>query len=479
MLALYEQLRNPLTRLRDQQDRERLASAFPELNPNEVPHILALRRYLDSCPERFMDRNVYRTYLAWAQDRDARDRRGLQHYLAAHSTELDQAIMFLREVNAYDWHDERLDPKDDYDLVRFIDQHIHPTYLRVVEAVMTPFARPVAHFSRLDRKKKPEGLDTWSVVQELSGGPSGNLCSSYVNTIRNGIGHGGITYGQREIQYRDKKRNTESFTASAIIRLLDDLLDACNGMAAALRVFFVTSREADYHPPREVLFEELLEETRTPWWTVEGCVDSVVVDKTQLVVYVRPSTRHVDKVRWSTIQTGILAEYFAPGFDRYFLSLRSPVAWPGWAAFDGQMLGRLREEGASSLDRYKGVLVDDLIFYVPQPALPPFLGKFDTFWQSFRINMPIAFQQFRRNLGIPRITCRGARLHRNGWRTVLNAEVVCEDFGGVDISAVIRKHRRRIVRVVHRKARKLTRHIAEPRTWPPSLEASSGAAKVW
>lgn len=110
------------------------------------------------------------------------------------------------------------------------------------------------------------------------------------------------------------------------------------------------------------MFEELLEETRTPWWTVEGCVDSVVADKTQLVVYVRPSTRHVDKVRWSSIQTGILAEYFAPGFDRYFLSLRSSVAWPGWAAFDGQMLGRLREERASSLDRYKGVLVDDFIF---------------------------------------------------------------------------------------------------------------------
>ena len=76
-----------------------------------------------------------------------------------------------------------------------------------------------------------------------------------------------------------------------------------------------------------MLFEELLEETRTPWWTVEGCVDSVVADKTQLVVYVRPSTRHVDKVRWSSIQTGILAEYFAPGFDRYFC--RSARLWLG------------------------------------------------------------------------------------------------------------------------------------------------------
>ena len=291
---------------------------------------------------------------------------------------------------------------------------------------MAPLARPVAHFSRLDRGKSTEGLDVWSVKEELKGQPTECLIAPYRHIIRNGIGHGGITFLQNEISYRDKKGIEETFGTAFVIRVCDDLLDTCNGLAAALKVFFLVSRSRGYTPPRELLVEELQEETATPWWTIEGCVESEVAGKPQLIVYARPDSRYYSKVYWSAIQSGILAEFFAPGYDRYFLSLHSSKGWPGWAVFDGKKLRKLRESEADDLSHYGGIVENNLVFYVPKPAMPEVLSRLDTLAKALRINMPLAMQRVRENLGIPRIVCRNASIHRNSWGAVLNAEVVIE-----------------------------------------------------
>ena len=53
-------------------------------------------------------------------------------------TEINQALLFLREINTEEWHDRSPNTGDKYDLIRFIDKHIHPTYLRLIEAVLVP-----------------------------------------------------------------------------------------------------------------------------------------------------------------------------------------------------------------------------------------------------------------------------------------------------------------------------------------------------
>ena len=57
-----------------------------------------------------------------------------------------------------------------------------------------------------------------------------------------------------------------------------------------------------------------------------------------------------------------LCEYLAPGYDRYFFSLRSQVALPGFAAFDGRRLAAVREAGPTSESDYQGVLEEDGLF---------------------------------------------------------------------------------------------------------------------
>lgn len=454
MHPLHEQLQNPLTQVRDARDRARLATAFPALQSCYDSHFLALGRYLSGRPERFFDNTAYETYLYWLKKRDETDGEALKEYLFQFDTEINRALLFLREINSEKWHDRPLKTGDDYDLVRFIDKQIHPTYLRLIEAVLIPLIHSVAYFSRLDRAKGTDGLDVWSVIQELAQGPANCLIMPYQHVIRNGIAHGGITFLQNEIRYRDKKGNEENLGTAFIVRLFDDLLDTCNGLAAALKVFFFVSREQGYIPPRELLVEELQAETSTPWWAIEGCVESEIAGKSQLIFYARPRSRHYVKVQWSTIQSGILAEYFTPGYDRYFFSLRSRKAWPGWAAFDGKKLRELREAGVDELSQYGGIVENGLIFYVARPAMPALLSKLDTFAKSFRINMPIGMQQVKENLGIPRIICRNAASHRNLWGAVLNAEVVVEGLHDGTAVSVIRRYRRRVIRSATKHARR-------------------------
>lgn len=443
---LYEQLQNPLTRTRDGRDREDLVARFPDLQFCPGQRYLALRPYLARRPERFFDRRAFGMYLEWLKTREAADHEALKKCLSDNGTEVNRALLFLREINSELWHDDPLAPGDEYELVRTIDRHVHPTYLRLVEGVLTPLVRPIAFFSRVDRGKQAIDLDVWNVVDELALGPASYLVSACRIVMRNGIGHGGITFLHDEIRYRDKRANEETVDARDVVRLCDDLLDACNGIAAALKVFFLVGQERGYEAPRELLVEELQEETWTPWWKIEGCVESEIAGKPQLILFARPNSRHYEKVFWSTVQSGILTEFFAPGYERYVFFLRSSKAWPGWAAFDGNRLRALRMGGASDISQFAGILENDLVFYKPTRRIPKFLGKLDNLITSFRIHAPLAVRDVRAQMGIPHIQCRDATIHRNGWRAVLNAQVVLEDLDEALARSLIWKHRRRIVR---------------------------------
>lgn len=445
MHATQQKLYHPLTRARDAADRARLELLFPGLRGCPDPHFLALRPYAKECPQRFLDQGVHALMLDWLEDRDDRQPNELREYFASADAELSQAMLFLREVNAQDWHDAPPTTGDDFDLARFIDRYVHPTYLRLVEGVLVPFIQPVGVFMRLDRRKATERLDVYNLVQELASTAMAPCVDAYRHIVRNGIAHGGITYIRTGIRYRDKEGNEETLDVWSVIRLCDDMLDACNGLASALKLFLILSRDKGYRLPRELLVEELVEETCTPWWSIEGCVESELGNVRQLLVYARPNSRDFAKIQWASLQSAVMGEFFAPGYDRYFFSLRTPKAWPGWAAFDGKELKRLRESGAADIAACATAFEKGGLFYVPRPALPRFLGRLDTLLHSFRLQWPLAAQEIRQNLGIPSIVSRDGRMHRDGWRLVLNGSVVMDGLTNESAADAIRAHKRRII----------------------------------
>ncbi|MFC5050319.1 hypothetical protein ACFPK9_06820 [Rubritalea spongiae] len=465
MHPLNQQLQNPLTRAANQHDREEILTRFPDLQDIPDGRCLALRRYVVSHPDRFFDQTAYDYYLRWLRNRARTDRELLQEYLTDNESELARALHFLREINLQDWHDRLLEKADDYEHVRFVDRHIHPAYLRLIEGVFVHFTRCLAFFSRRDRGKGTDGLELWSVVQEVDRLPAAALTDPYRHTVRNAIAHGGITYRENRIKYVDKNGKEEELDAIEVIRLCDDMVDVCNGIVAAFKVFCI-AENTHYDLPKELLLDELREETRSPWWQIDGCIPTETAKGSQLLVYAKPNSRDSGKIHMATVQSGILAESLAPGFDRYFFSLRSSKALPGWAAFDGKKLATLRKAPESNLESYKGILEDDLLFYSPHLKLPRWLCRLDTLLQSFRIQWALAWKQQRKERQIPTIICRGASVHRNGWRLVLRGHVFLPELEVLPVEETIRTWRRRITRVALKEARRNSPGIGLSRFLP-------------
>jgi hypothetical protein len=240
----------------------------------------------------------------------------------------------------------------------------------------------------------------------------------------------------------------------AIIDLIDDLIDTCNAFALAMKLFYILNLNSNIKIPRQLMIEELQAETDAPWWRIEGCLVSTLPTRSQLIIYARPNTRDYIKIQYATFLSGVLCEQFAPGFDRYFFSLYSLLALPGWAAFNGKKLQQVREKGPKSIEDYKGVLENDLMFFIPKIKLPRFLYKLETYLQIFRLYWPIAIAELRRKLHIPPIIVRHVTIHRNGYRSILNGAVVLQCSNDAEVQDIIRRSCRRIIKKALRTARK-------------------------
>ncbi len=437
---------------------------FPELQECQHSRFLSLYAYCSQRPEWYFSRDEFRVYLNWLRAQHASDSPALAAYLLDNAAELDRSLLFLAEINRYGWHDSVPPRADEYEVLRFIDQVIHPTYLRLAEAVLLPLARLPAFFIRAKRGKHTEGLDLYNVAEELQRAGLASFTAAYRQGVRNAIAHGGIVYRQREVVYHDRS-GSSTLTDRAMVALLDDLLDACNGMALALRVFLLTS-DGTYPVPLQVLLAEVRAQTESPWWHIEGCVPSELPDgRKQLNLYARPRTGDGAKVRYTVTAAAALAAQLAPAFDRYFFSLHGEKALPGWAAFDGARLVSSISRGERPVESAARSLEDGIVFYVPRVRLPQLLGKAETMAHSLRLHWPLAMAGLRSQRRLPHIEVRSFELHRQGLRSVLHASVVITSEGGAIDQQLVRDSCRAVMRAASRAARRampmlrLTRYL--------------------
>lgn len=456
MASVPTWLRNPVLLEMDAAETARLASTFPEANVGSGTSVAALRPYVARRPQLFFDRECYRLYIEWLLSCDRSHSGALR--VALSTREIDHSLLSLREVNSQRWHDRDIGTAGDYESFRVVDRHVHPAYLRLVESVMIPLARPVAQFGRVQRRKASSSLSVWDVVQEVQRTSRAKLVAAYRRVMRNGIAHGDITFGDREIRYRDLKGNEYSSGVDDVVRLVDDLLDACNGMVAALKVFLRFSCGGSYGVPLQLQLEELQEEGRSPWWSVNGCVESETVSgDRQLVVFCRASSTRYKTVQWSAFRCGVLAEWFAPGYDRYYVAIRSARATPGWAAFRGKELRLAREKAERDPEDHSGygsVLEEPGVFFRPRVRVPDGVARLGTLWWFVRTAWSACKDRIATELSRPTVICRNVEVHRNGWRAVVRGDVVLTGVEAEDKAALLRRYRRCILRSVRRHARR-------------------------
>ena len=453
MYPITNIIQNPLLKEIHQKQREELINHFPVLKFYQHNSYLSLYKYISVSPYYFYSEIIQKLFFNWLEDRDKSDRDKLQNFLAQFDAELNRSYINLLEINKFKWHDN-ITAADDYDLLIFIDKEIHPSYLRLTEGVFKPICRMLAIFLRLDRGKGIDDLnDLYSIVQEIENSPYKTICNSYIHIIRNGIAHGGITYLQKEIRYNDKKGREESFSDKEIIDAFDNLLDTCNALLLSLSLFLVINQLNGYNLLQEVLIEELRAETRTPWWEIVGCVRSGFENLNHLLIYAKANSYDFSKVQMSTFQSGILAERYAPGYDRYFFSLHSYKSLPGWITFNGKQLKQLREKNAVYLEEYNNIIINDL-FYIPKIRLPRIFFKLNNYYLSFKLHWPLVVEKIKQQYYRPNIIVREARIHRNSWGCVLNGCAILKMTSRDICQDVLRNTAKRIIQKTLSEARR-------------------------
>lgn len=451
---LKDVTQNPFLRKEHELLRKLLLQRVPQLRSSPIDAYLSLAKYLRKEPWKFYCHECYRAFLKWLESQDSKGRSALQGYISDNLGELNGALRNLDEVNRYSWHDTNI-PRDDMDIVRFLDQSVHPAYVRLCEAVWTPLLRIAAYCSRLNRNSGTDGLDSFNIAEELKNSSLSCVTCPLKSIVRNGIAHGDTEFRDHDIWYTDKRGNQESLTGYEMIRLFDDLLDTCNALSLSLAVFLLSKQAEGYVLPQQVLFEEMRAQTECPWWSVDACIPAVRSDHTQLTIYVHADTYDRRKAEYSEFQTGILAGLLAPGYDRYFLNIRSRKAKFALAAFKGSEIQKLRELPDCKIEDCGNIIDRELFGYLPRIHLPRILHVLNTFSISFRVHWTHFKTEMRKRLGRPVITVRGVEAHLNGWRCVVNGQIVVHFHEGEEITKeVIRRFRRSIVRRAFKAARK-------------------------
>ena len=357
----------------------------------------------------------------------------LSQVLDKHNDQINNAYRHVNEICAFDRHVEQVRSAARYELLIFIDQDVHAAYLRLVEAVFRPLLRVVAHFSSMNRGKNVAGLDLYQIVQELKPTVFQSLLSPYDHLMRNGIAHGGLTYSADGVIYEGGRNNRKELAGNRVIRKFDNLLDVCNGLLLAFSIFILTRKDIRYRLPANLLIEEPRAETKTPYWEVEGCLPSGQVNGAQLIIYARADTIDDRKVWFSLFLTAIMVEKIAPGYDRYFFSLRRKKHLPGYVSFDGSKLAEHRMNH-SELDQYDNVLEDDQLLFVPKFRPSEILKKLETLRLSFKIRKSLIATEFRQQVGWSHainVDVRNTEIERKAWGVFVNADIVIANEGDI------------------------------------------------
>lgn len=451
----------PTTKTVNRHWNEKILENFPVLLNSTDSKFLSLKEYITDRPQKFYNKQVYNEYLSFITNFKQANPNTLSELLQEYEYEFNIAFKALYNINNEKHHDDFV-PANNIETIQFIENKIHFNYLKLVEAVYHKFILVIAFEKRLQRSKPTEGLDIFNCIEELKNTSFKYITHCYNNTIRNGIAHGGITYKEKDTVYKGKKGNPQEIPTKEIIRKFDELLDICNGMALALKVFIIINRDFyqsnNLSTPKQFLIQELKAQSNAPRWKVIDCLENIIMDnRKQLNIFTENSLLDIQEVNYYAFRTAVIAEYFASGYDRYFFSLKSKYSLPGWAGFDGAILKREREKNTNDLKGYTGVLESNLLFFIPNIKTPKLVRNFiniftiakSNFWIIYHANTNNRFKRiYERELRESKPFRRGLSIINNDPSLIISTKNYKQ------VVEVIRKNYKEIVRYTIRKSKK-------------------------
>ncbi len=412
----------PTTKYVNEYWEKEIKNKFPILDGDGKKYILSIKDYITQRPQKLYNEKVYYKYLAFLNAFINKKNSFVEAYKEI-EYDINIAIKTLYEINTHDYHEEII-PTDSIQVIDFIEKNIHYNYLSLTESVFHKFIKLIAIWERQSRNKPISGLDIYNCVEELLKTKFSFITSGYNNTMRNGIAHGWIVYKENSIKYKGKRGGAVELTASTVIRMFDDMLDVCNGLCLAFKVFFILNKESLTHYnlsiPKQLLIQELKAQTNAPRWQVIDCLESEIMDnKKQLNVFTKNSLIALDEVNYYAFRTAVFAEYFAPGYDRYFFSLDSKFSLNGFGGYDGEILRNQRLKGNDDLTGYAGVLEGGLLFFKPKIELPKWLRRINTIASVFKSMYKIYFHEHTNYYFKKRYEIRDIKAHTRKFKVII------------------------------------------------------------
>jgi hypothetical protein len=441
----------PLVNRLHERQLKRLTNAIPQLSNCGHNNFLALIKYLDTSPEKFYSKQAFRIFLDFLTEQQLLNSKRLSSLLSDRRHELDLALTNLDRLNKENWHD-LLNPDEQYEFMQFCDSTLNTAYQKLTDGIYHHFIYVIAAILTLDKGKKTQGLDVFNCVEVIKK-RFPHISEPYNNTIRNGIAHGSVIYRHFEIIYKDKHQNQYKLQPYELVELVDNLIDVCNGIALALKVFFL-QKVRQFRIPQQIMLEELQAQTNIPWWKINGFLDSEIQGASQLIVFATPTTNDDFKVKYSAFYSAVLCEELAPGYDRYFFNLRSPIMLPGFAIFDGKKLMHIREKGPTQFEDYIGAATE--FVFIPKAKTPfrKYHSKIETYYQSFLVNFPLPLEDFSSEIGYIRFSYRDTKIHRTNSHLFLESRIIIEPQINKDIQESVKRSVGRLLRKSLKTAKK-------------------------
>ena len=149
-----------------------------------------------------------------------------------------------------------------------------------------------------------------------------------------------------------------------------------------------------------------------------------------------------------------LAETLMPGYDRYFIKLKSKCAYDGWYSFDGVKLEQARKATAEDYKSFVTAIDDEAgIFFHPKIKFPHLFYKIDNFIEIFLAHLKNTKSSLKNEYKEKNILIVNYESHRNSILSVVNADIVI--LGVENIIEYVEKHYKKIVHYVSRQVAKI------------------------
>jgi hypothetical protein len=342
-----------------QEYRHRAIALFPELQSCGHEFFASLSLYDRKSPWKFFDRDTTTKTLQALERISRTDADLLISYFRDRHGEIEVAFRSLDQINRAPSHDRDWWSLEELEMIREIREVIHPAYLQLCESVLKTFLHPIAVSERRDRGSKSESFKPDERIEEARRAGIGEF-EPYDSRVRNAIAHGSVAYTKDAIEYRDYgPKGSRETTPSETLGLFEDLLDICNGLGAAFRLFVLLDpkllfSEAAPIPPA-LLFPELQHQLDTAGWRVDDYLEYEYPDgQRDLNLFVATSYFDDQKTRMSVIRTAVFASRLMSSFERCYVRVDRRGGIGGWGLFETtkarELLGRGVPDGPSYLD---------------------------------------------------------------------------------------------------------------------------------